>query len=294
MKNILLVVWFSILFGCSAQEKKKELDNTFYPFNNAMRLPNAPKGMDEQAEIVKNIGYPAIGGHTGDDYFARRASLDKAGLKMPELYYGFNLAENGEISYKEGLKEIIKDSKDRDLLVALFLDAKSFTDNKEEGDPLIAKGIQELADFAADYNVKIAIYPHVNNYCEESAHSVKLAKLVDRKNVGVIFNTCHFLKVEGDKGWEEKLLIALPYLYMVSIHGADAGNTKEMDWDRLIQPLGEGTFDVYGLVKLLKENGYNGLFGLQCYNIQQDFEVALTRSMLTWKEYQKKYAAAGE
>lgn len=291
MKNIVLVVWISMLLGCSAQEKKKELDNTFYPFNNAMRLPNAPEGMEEQAAIVKNIGYTAIGGHTSDDYFARRASLDKSGLKMPELYYGFDLAENGETSYKEGLKEIIKDSKDRDLLVSLFLNAKSFMENKEEGDALMAKGIQELADFAADYNVKIAIYPHVTNYCEEIAHSVKLAKLVNRKNVGVIFNTCHFLKVEGDKGWEEKLLAALPYLYMVSIHGADGGNTKEMGWDRLIQPLGEGTFDVYGLVKLLKDNGYNGLFGLQCYNIQQDFDVALTRSMNAWKDYQKRYAA---
>jgi sugar phosphate isomerase/epimerase len=291
MKNLLLAASISILLGCSAQEKKKELDNTFYPFNNAMRLPNAPDGLDEQAALVKSIGYPAIGGHTSDDYFTRRASLDKAGLKMPELYYGFELSENGATSYKEGLKEIIKDSKDRDLLVSLFLDAKSFMNNKEEGDPLFAKGIQELADFAADYNVKIAIYPHVNNYCEESAHSVKLAKLIDRKNVGVIFNTCHFLKVEGDEGWKEKLLNALPYLYMVSIHGADSGNTKEMGWDRLIQPLGEGTFDVYGLVKLLKDNEYDGLFGLQCYNIKQDFDVALTRSMNTWKEYQNKYAA---
>lgn len=288
MKNIILFTLMSVLFSCSAP--KKELDNTFYPFNNAMRLPNAPEGMDEQAELVKNMGYTAIGGHTSEDYFARRASLDKIGLKMPELYWGLDLAENGETSYKEGLKEIIKDSKDRDLLVSLFLNAKSFMDNKEKGDPLIAKGIQELADFATEYNVKIAIYPHVNNYCEESAHSVKLAKLVDRKNVGVIFNTCHFLKVEGETGWEEKLLNALPYLFMVSIHGADSGNTKEMDWDQLIQPLGDGTFDTYKLVKLAKDNGYRGLFGLQCYNIKQDFEVALQKSMDTWKDYQTKYA----
>ena len=139
--------------------------------------------------------------------------------------------------------EIIKDSKDSDLVVALFLNAKKHMDNKEEGDPLIVKGIQELADFAALYNVKVAIYPHVTNYCETSAHSVKLVKMVDRKNVGVIFNTCHLLKVEGEQGWEEKALAALPYLFMVSINGADSGNTKEMGWDRLIQPLGEGTFD---------------------------------------------------
>jgi len=101
------------------------------------------------------------------------------------------------------------------------------------------------------------------------------------------------LKGEGEVSWEQKLTNALPYLHMISICGADSGNTKEMGWDRLIQPLGEGTFDVYGLVKLLKDNGYNGLFGLQCYNIQQDFDVALSRSMNTWKEYQKRYDAGG-
>jgi sugar phosphate isomerase/epimerase len=288
MKNIILFTLITVSISCSAQ--KKELNNTFYPFNNAMRLPNAPESMDEQAELVKRIGYTAIGGHTSEDYYARRASLDKVGLNMPELYWGFDLAVNGETSYKDGLKEIIKDSKDRDLLVSLFLNSKSFMDNKEKGDPLFAKGIQNLADFAAEYNVKIAIYPHVNNYCEESAHTVKLVKLIDRNNVGVIFNTCHFLKVEGEYGWEGKILNALPYLYMVSIHGADSGNTKEMDWDRLIRPLGEGTFDTYKLVKLLKDNGYNGLFGLQCYNIKQDFEVVLKKSMDTWREYIVRYS----
>ena len=291
MKELLFITLFSTFFSCSMQEKKKELNNTFYPFNNAMRLPNAPESMDEQAALVKKIGYTAIGGHTGEDYFARRASLDKNGLNMPELYYGFNLEENGETSYKVGLKEIIKDSKDRDLIVTLFLNAQSFMKNKEEGDPLMAKGIRELADFAADYNVKIAIYPHVNNYCEESAHSVKLAKMVDRKNVGVIFNLCHYLKVEGEEGWKEKVVDAIPYLFMTSIHGADSGNTKERGWDTLIQPLGEGTFDVYGLVKLLRDNEYDGLFGLQCYNIKQDFDAALTKSMNTWQSFKKQYAS---
>lgn len=289
MKYSFYLLLFNLLFGCSTQEQPKELDNLFYPFNNSMRLPNAPENMDDQAVKVKEIGFSAIGGHTSEDYFKRRASLDKKGLKMPELYYGFNLSENGETSYKKGLKEIIADSKDRDLLVSLFLNAESFMDNKEEGDVLMAKGIQKLADFAAKHNTRIAIYPHVNNYCEELAHSVKLAKLVDRKNVGVIFNTCHFLKVEGSQGLEEKVVAALPYLYMVSIHGADTGDTQKMDWDRLIQPLGEGTFDVYNLVKLLKDNGYDGLFGLQCYNIQQDFDIVLSKSMKTWKEYQKRY-----
>jgi sugar phosphate isomerase/epimerase len=255
-----------------------------------MRLPIAPEGMDAQAELIKRLGFDGFSGHTNDDYFSRRAALDKAGLKMPEVYWGVDMDSTGQISYKEGLKEIIQDSKGRDLVVALFFNVKYFMNNKDEGDPLLAKAIGELADFAAPYEVKIAIYPHVSNYCETLEHSVRLAKMANRPNVGAIFNTCHLLKVEGEQGWEQKLLNALPYLYMISINGADSGNTKEMNWDRLIQPLGEGTFDTYKLVKLAKDNGYNGLFGLQCYDIKQDCEVALTKSINTWNDYRKRYA----
>jgi sugar phosphate isomerase/epimerase len=289
MRTLVLAALISLLFGCS-NFQKKELDNTFYAFNNSMRLPNAPEGMEAQAELIKRLGFDGFSGHTNDDYFSRRAALDKAGLKMPEVYWGIDMDSTGQITYKEGLKEIINDSKDRDLVVALFFNVKHFMDNKEEGDPLLAKAIGELADFAAPYGVKIAIYPHVSNYCETSEHSVRLAKMTNRPNVGAIFNTCHLLKVEGEEGWEQKLIDALPWLYMISINGADSGNTKEMNWDKLIQPLGEGTFDTYKLVKLAKDNGYNGLFGLQCYDIKQDCEVALTKSINTWNAYKSRYA----
>jgi sugar phosphate isomerase/epimerase len=267
----------------------KKLDNTFYAFNNSVRMPNAPKGMEAQAEMIKKMGFNGLSGHTSEDYFLRRVALDKAGLKMPEIYWGIDMDSIGQISYKQGLKELMKDSKDRDLVAALFFNVKYFMKDKEKGDPLLAKAIGELADYAVAYGVKIAIYPHAGNYCETSDHSVRLARMVNRPNVGAIFNTCHLLKVEGEAGWEEKLLKALPYLYMISVNGADTGNTTEMNWDRLIRPLGEGSFDTYKLVKLAKDNGYKGLFGLQCYNIQQDFEVALSKSIQTWKSYQKRY-----
>ena len=262
MKNIVIFALVSVIFG-SVPVDKKQLDNSFYAFNNAVRtLPNAPVGFDAQASLIKKLGFDGLAGHTSENYWERRAALDKAGLKMPEIYWGMSLVEDDKVTYNEEIKSIIQDSKNRQLLVTLFLDAKKYMNNKEKGDPIIAGGIRELADFAEPYHVKIAIYPHVNNYCETTAHSIRLAKMINRKNVGVIFNTCHLLKVEGEEGWQEKALAALPYLYMVSINGANSGNTKNMDWDQLIQPLGEGTFNTYQLVKLLKDNGYNGLFGL--------------------------------
>lgn len=286
------LLFIFILFSELSCSDKKQLDNTFYCFNNGVRtLLNAPVGFDQQAKLIKKIGFDGFAGHHSEDYFERRASLDQYNIAMPEIYWGINIDSAGNITYKEGLKEVIKDSKDRDLMVALYSDAKHFQNNQDDGDPLVAGGIRELADFARPYGVKIAIYPHVNNYCETLEHSIRLTKMVNRDNVGAIFNTCHLLKVEGEEGWEQKLVDAVPYLYMISINGSDSGNTQAMDWDRLIQPLGEGSFDTYKLVKLAKDNGYDGLFGLQCYNIKQDCETALTKSMNTWKSYQKKYAA---
>lgn len=289
MKQILSFLLVIILFGCFAPEK--ELDNTFYVFNNAVRtLQNAPQGLDAQARFIKNLGFDGFAGHHSEDYFPRRAALDKVGLEMPEIYLSVTINDDGSVTYMEGLYEIIKDSKDRNLVVALAAFGKPFLDNKEEGDKHLVKAIQELADFAAAYGVKIAVYPHVNFYCERLDHSIKIAKEVNRPNVGAIFNTCHLFKVEGMEGWEQKLKEAVPYLYMISLNGLDSGETTNMDWDRLIQPLGEGTFDTYQIVKVAKDAGYNGLFGLQCYNIKQDAEVALTKSITTWREYQKRYA----
>ena len=248
MKHFLSLLLIALLLGCSTSQKG--LENTFYCFSNAANLPNAPEGVDAQAEFFKRLGFDGWGGHYGaGDYPERRAALDRAGLEMPEIYWNLNIDSAGQVSYKEGLKEAIIDSRDRQLLVSFIIFATAFQDNQEAGDPLVVKAIQEMADFAAPYGVKIAVYPHVDVYCETSEHSVRLAKMAKRDNVGAIFNLCHLLKKEGAEGWEQKLSDALPYLSMISICGADDGNTREMGWDRLIQPLGEGSFDTLSACK---------------------------------------------
>ena len=57
---------------------------------------------------------------------------------------------------------------------------------------------------------------------------------------------------------------------MVSINGADHTG----GWDRLIQPLDRGEFDVYGFLKTLRDLGYTGPIGLQCYMVPGDLALA--------------------
>jgi sugar phosphate isomerase/epimerase len=281
------VVLCSLLVFCAPAKK---LDNMFYCFNNGVRtLPNAPIGFKAQAALVKRLGYDGLAGHVEDNYYPLRAAMDSVGLAMPEMYIAMNIVA-GKISQHPELRNILQHSCDRNLLVTLHLHVDSSMTDRRRGDSLFVQGIRDLAEFAAPLHIKIAVYPHVGLYCETLEQAVALAQKIDRRNVGAVLNLCHLLKVEGGEGWEQKTLDALPWLFMVAINGADSGDTRSMGWDRLIRPLGEGTFDVYALVKLLKDNGYKGKFGLQCYNIQQDCETALTKSMTTWRDFQKRYA----
>ncbi len=289
-KTLFLTALLTFLGSFYGYSQKKKLDNIFYCFNNSVRLSNAPDDQIDQAASVKKAGFDGFSGHISEDYYKRREALDKAGLLMPEIYWGAALTAEGEFVFDKKLADIIRHSENRNLLVALFLNAKDFMHNQKKGDSLFAAGIRDLAAYASSFNVKVAIYPHAGNYCEKSTHAIKLATMINRENAGVVFNTCHFLKSEGEEGIEEKALAAIPYLFMVSINGADSGDTMEMDWDRLIQPLGEGTFDTYKLVKLFRDYGYEGPFGLQCYNIRCDFYTLLENSVKAWKGYRKRYS----
>lgn len=288
-KLFLLLIPILFIGSIDSFARKKKLDNVFYCFNNAMRLPNAPKDLEEQARLAKRLGYEGISGSGEESYPAFRKALDNVGLAIPEIYISIKI-DPGVPAYNPLLKDLIKDSNKRDLLLTLHLHSEQYKNNKEEGDVKFAAVLTELADYAAKFKVKLAVYPHFSFYCEDVDHVLKLAKMVDRPNFGVVFNLCHYLKVSGTAGIEQQLVKALPQLFMFSLCGADTGDTKSYDWDKLIRPLGEGTYDPYPLVKLLKDKGYKGRIGLQCYNIKLDAETNLTKSMAAWNSFRERYA----
>ena len=86
---------------------------------------------------------------------------------------------------------------------------------------------------------------------------------MDRDNVGAVFNLCHYLKTAGPSRLEQELGSAFPHVLLVSINGADDGETQSMGWDRLIQPLDQGSFDVAKVLRVLKAHHYDGPVGLQ-------------------------------
>jgi sugar phosphate isomerase/epimerase len=71
----------------------------------------------------------------------------------------------------------------------------------------------------------------------------------------------------------------------VSINGADTFDPQP-GWDKYIQPLGQGNFDIARFLATLDELGYRGPIGLQCYGIGGDAREHLARSMEAWRKLQ--------
>ena len=150
-------------------------------------------------------------------------------------------------------------------------------------DPQAVKILREMSDLAGDSGAQLLLYPHQGSWIERIEDSIRVADKVDRPNVGVMFNLCHWLRVDNQRDYKPLLKQAMPRLWAISINGADQFDEKP-GWDHYIQPLDRGSFDVGRLLKTLKELGYKGPIGLQCYGIGGDAREHLARSMAAWQK----------
>jgi sugar phosphate isomerase/epimerase len=251
----------------------------FFAFQNGLngRIP-----LKEQPKLLKELGYDGMefNSHLGElpDLLS---ALDASGLKLFTVYLHVNIAP-GQPPYDPGLKNAVLQLKGRGAVLALMIE--DGTPSATDADERAVKIIREIGEIAEAAGLRVALYPHVGVYVARVENAIRLAKKVDRKNVGVCFNLCHFLKLDRQENLEKRIAEALPYLFVVNINGSDEGDTQQMDWDRLIQTLDRGSFDIVRVLKQLDRVKYQGPIGLQCYNVPGDPRDNLKRSIEAWRK----------
>jgi sugar phosphate isomerase/epimerase len=233
----------------------------------------------EQVQMLKELGYDGIG-PTGDAGLAEMVQeLDKNNLRCFAVYMGVNIDPDQQ-KYDPKLKEAMEILKGRNTILWLFILSSKLKPSSPEGDERAVEIIREIADMAAQYKLRVALYPHQAFWVERVEDALRVVKKVDRKNVGVTFNLCHWLRVDDEKNMQSLIKAAMPYLFVVSINGADSGGK---DWKQLIQTLDRGSFDIQKFLKTLRDSGYTGPIGLQGYGIGGDVYDNLKRSMNAWR-----------
>jgi sugar phosphate isomerase/epimerase len=229
------------------------------------------------------------------DFFVYEWGLRKAQNDKPEYWAdltgkaGFDGIElmdlDAEIPYDKDLKDYIRKWNGDVPYIWINVHSKKYKPSDPAGDQRCIEIINELADIAEPTGMKLVFYPHINQWLEKVSDGARLAEKINMDNVGTSFHLAHFLMKDETDKLEETLAQAMPYLFLVSINGADDGDTHNMEWTRTVQPLGQGSYNVYHVLEILKELGYNNPIGLQCYTIEGKAEEFLMNSSATWEEY---------
>ena len=284
MKNYIRIIRPFLLAGClfvcscqSMSFSQKNFENPFFAMDTGTDARN--KTIAQQAEMLCELGYDGYGYTDFENLPEVLSELDKNNLKLFTIYT--ELKPYDKQPFNPKLKESLKMLDGKDTFIWFFIKSSQFKKSSPEGDGKAVTIIREIADIAKKYDVKIALYPHTFFWMERTEDALRVARKVNRKNVGITFNLCHWLKVEGDKDPKAVLKSAMPHLFVVTINGADKGAAG---WDRLIQPLDKGSFDNYELLKNLKDLGYRGPIGLQGYGIKGNAHENLKRSITAWKK----------
>jgi len=256
--------------------------NPFFAMDTATK-DAAHQTAKEQVRMVKELGYPGIGCTAGKELDEMAKELDKNGLRLFTVYLGVNIDPDQQ-KYGPELKETIEVLKGRNAMLWLFVQSKQHKPSSPAGDDRAVEILQEVAEMAAEAKVRVALYPHTGFWVERVEDAVRVAKKVNRKNVGVTFNLCHWLMVDAEKNMNSLIDSAMPHLFVVTINGADSGGR---DWKTLIQTLDRGTFDMRRFLKTLADSGYTGPIGFQGYGIGGDARENLKRTMNAWLELNK-------
>lgn len=247
----------------------------FFAFHNGVHFDSAK----DKAKILKELGYDGIGSaylKTNESIKDRISAFKDQDLKFFSFYVGGKLGRNGH-DYNPQISELIRELKGTDTIIELYVQG----DKKNNTDEDAVKFVREIADQASKSGLKIVLYPHAGFYIDRIGDAVRIAKKSQRDNVGAMFNLCHFLQVEPKSDLTEAIKKSAPYLWQVSISGAQK-NSKS--WQQLIQTLDKGDFDQSHLMEILANNEFNGPIGLQCYAIKGDAKENLQRSINAWNK----------
>lgn len=238
--------------------------------------------LPQQAAMLKELGYEGCAHLWLDSLEERVTTLTQQGLRLFQVYMKVDLSKEQPFDEKQ-IQRVLPFLQKHQTQLALLIKGGNPSDTKL--DDRAVSAIQRLADLTLPFDVPIVLYPHTKDWLETCADGVRVAEIVDRTgNVGVMFNLCHWMKADVNRNLRAVLNQAKPWLMAVSLSGSDLPEQIRTGQGKWIQPLNQGSYDTQELLLLLKEIGYSGPIGLQCYGIGGDARIHLAQSISAWRK----------
>ena len=235
-------------------------------------------------KLLKERGYGGVMLSLKDDpgrwkYLpAYLEAMKEHGIRLTAIHARFYL-EDG--TYPQVIKDNLPLLKGTKVVFIPSVGSRTKMDRKDpKAVAMAVKILREMSDDAKKYELGgVAPYMHIGNWIETIDDNVRIAKAVDRRNVGVMFHLHHWQAVGGRKieKLRADLLKAKPYLMVVVIQGTDQDKATH-------KILGEGNYDMVPLVKALHEMDYRGPLGTMGYTQNGDIPGKLERAYKSWEK----------
>jgi sugar phosphate isomerase/epimerase len=234
----------------------------------------------ELAKLLRETGYRHVGAICSAQQWPQWLEAFRTQeIRVGNVYVKTVVTTEG-CDFEYPMEDLLKDLAGSNAVIMLHIhEAQSRVENAE-----IAKHLRPWAEKAEAAGVQLAIYPHVGFRVAKDEEALAIAKVVNHPRFGVCFNLCHFLKQHDMSELRPTLEKARSYLKLVTINGSAVGDTQNMNWDQLIQPLDQGEFDLHGfLTTLYCELGYHGPCYVQCYGLNVPTGELLHRTQAAWR-----------
>jgi sugar phosphate isomerase/epimerase len=186
------------------------------------------------------------------------------------------------------LEKLMAALKGRGTIIWLHIGGKGPVFASLTGKEPLVRALRGLADLAAKYKLRVAVYPHVGEWTARVGDATTLAKLVNHPHFGMTFNLCHCLAMGDEENIPKLLTEAKSVLMTVTINGADKG-VKGGQWHRLIQTLDKGTYDTGIVLRTLRQIRFVGPVGFQGYGIAGDARSILAPSINAWRKLSRRH-----
>lgn len=236
--------------------------------------------VSELARLLHETGYRHVGAICSAQQWPQwREAFRTQGIRVGNVYVKTVVTPQG-CEFEYPMEDLLKDLAGPRAVIMLHIhEAKGQVAGDE-----IARHLRPWAEKAEAAGVQLAIYPHVGFRVAKDEEALAIARAVNHPHFGVCFNLCHFLKQHDMSELRATLEKARPYLKLVTINGSAVGDTRNMNWDQLIQPLDQGEFDLHGfLATLYCELGYRGPCYVQCFGLSVPTRELLQRTQAAWR-----------
>ena len=251
----------------------QKISNEFFVFESALSKDSVYNSFEKKAKFIKASGFNGIEISELEHFSEKFRAIQNLGFKPSSLYTKLNLDEP-ELDPR--LIDAIRMLKGSGTIICPYIIKKNGVSPHapdKGSDKIAIHLLRKLADLAEESGLQVAIYPHLNFYVERADHAARIAKKANKNNLGLTFNLCHWLattNMDERADLNRQIKSLAPYLKMISINGANnIISSKSNIWGDYIRPLGEGNFDVRGLVKYVAiDLGLNIPIGIQCYNLK--------------------------